>query len=336
MKYALRACLMILVSLMAWGCSTRTSDDNSASSPDPVVSVQIARIVRQTLPVTFTADGVTDALDRETVVSPIDGTVVSLRVDVGASVNDGDTLMTVRTRASDAAIAGARRLLAQAATPQQHADAEKTMQIAEQSQQVVPIIATRHGVVVNRSVSAGQTVTTGGALAQLVDLSTLDFVANVPLADLSGVKIGQTCRLRFEALPDRIFAGRVAAVSAQSDMGNQTAPVRIALASHSPNRDPESLRRVGMMGTATFITSSHRDVLVVPKEALLRDDINDSYTIYTVSADSLARAVPVTVGVVTDSMAEVVAPSLHVGDMVIVKGNYEVSDSTRVAIEAGK
>jgi RND family efflux transporter MFP subunit len=186
---------------------------------------------------------------------------------------------------------------------------------------------------VQKMVSDKQSVTANTVLLQVVDLATLDFVANVPLQDIPHLKAGQPCRIHFLSMPDSTFQGSVAAVSAQSEAGSQAAPVRISFL--TPVKEIESILRIGMMGTVDIVTGVKKDVLVVPRSALLRDDITGTYTIYTVDPDSLAIAIPVTVGVVNDSLAEVSAPSLTEGEPVIVQGNYEVTDSTRVTLEGG-
>ncbi len=325
-------CMLLLTAALVSGCGG--SGSNQGGDPvTPVVSVSVAPVVRDSLNVTLQVFGETDVLDREDIVSPIDGTVTSMNVEVGSRVKDGDTLAVIRTRDSEASIAGAQRLIDEATNPQKRAQAEEAMRVAVESQQLVPVIAHRPGDVVAKMVSDKQTVTTNTVLLQLVDLSTLDFVANVPLQDIPQVKAGQSCRIHFPSLPGTVFDGTVAAVSAQSMPGSQAAKVRIEF--KTPLKQIEADLRVGMMGTADIITGVHKDVLVVPRQALLRDDITDTYTIYTVNQDSLALSIPVTVGVVGDSLAEVSAPSLKAGQPVIVQGNYEVSDSTRVTIQGG-
>jgi multidrug efflux pump subunit AcrA (membrane-fusion protein) len=167
----------------------------------------------------------------------------------------------------------------------------------------------------------------------VVDLSTLNFIASIPLSDLGRVKVGQTGCITFPSLPDRRFTAQVTAVSAQSDQGSQAAPVRLRFT--DPEPAVENALRVGMMGTAAITVDEHRDVLVVPSTALLRDDLANTYTIFIIGSDSLALAVPVTAGVMTDTLTEIAAPSLQAGDPVIVKGNYEVSDSTRITVQPG-
>ena len=321
----------VLITLVA-GCGGSQSNQDS-SQPTPVVTVHIVPVVRGSLDVTLQAYGETNVLDREDIVSPIDGIITSMHAEVGSRVKNGDTLAVIRTRDSEASIAGAQRLIDEAANAQQKAQAKQALEVAIESQQLVPIIAHRRGDIVAKMVSDKQTVTANTVLLQLVDLSTLDFVANVPLQNIPQVKVGQQCRIEFPSLPNTRFDGKVAAVSAQSMPGSQAAEVRIAF--ETPLKEIETDLRIGMMGTANIVTGVHSDVLLVPRSALLRDDINDTYTIYTVSPDSLAVAMPVTVGVVGDSLAEVSAPSLTAGQPVIVQGNYEVSDSTRVTVKNG-
>ena len=321
----------MLIALVT-GC-VGSQDNQDSSQPTPVVAVRVVPVVRGSLDVTLQAYGETNVLDREDIVSPIDGTITYMNAEVGRRVKDGDTLAVIRTRDSEASIAGAMRLVNEATDAQQKAQAKRAMEVAIESQQLVPIIAHRPGDVVAKMVSDKQTVTANTILLQLVDLSTLDFVANVPLQEIPQVKVGQQCRIEFPYLPNTRFDGKVAAVSAQSMSGSQATVVRIAF--ETPLKEIEADLRIGMMGTANIITGVHSDVLLVPRSALLRDDINDTYTIYTVNSDSLAIATPVTVGVVGDSLAEISAPSLTVGQPIIVQGNYEVNDSTRVTVQNG-
>ncbi len=332
MKRMRTAAALLLLGALIGGCGSESAQDQNADPPTPVVSVRLAPVRQETMPVTVTVNGFTDVLDRERVTAPIDGTIVSLAAEVGTAVNAGDTIAILRTRDSQAAIAGARRLFETAKTPAQRTEAQRAMTVAQEAEQVVPVIAGRAGVVVAKMTSAGQTVTADSELLELVDLSTLDFVASVPLADLARVRPGQTARISFPSLPDRLFAGQVAAVSAESNPQSQAAPVRLEFTNRSAAIN--SLR-VGMMGTAAITVGEHPEVLVVPSKALLRDDLTDTYTLYTVGPDSLAHQVPVTVGVMADSLTEVNAPALHPGLDVIVDGNYEVSDSTRVTVMAG-
>jgi RND family efflux transporter MFP subunit len=327
------AIILFSLAVLFGGCGSDNANEQDTKSPDPIVSVRIAPVRRVAISERVSVDGMTDVLDRERIIAPIDGTVVTLTVDVGAKVNAGDTLTVIRTRDSEAAIAGARRLLDQATTQHQRDQAKRAMEVAQESQQLVTITAGRSGEVVNRMVSIGQTINADAELIELVDLSTLEFVASIPLSDLTQIRVGQQADITFPSLPESVFSGRVKAVSAQSDPGSQSAPVRLEFTTQQNRLN--GLLRVNMMGTASITVGEHTDALVVPSKALLRDDLTDTYTIFTVGPDSLARQLSVTVGIVSDSVTEVNAPTLIEGEQVITEGNYEVSDSTRITASTG-
>jgi multidrug efflux pump subunit AcrA (membrane-fusion protein) len=86
------------------------------------------------------------------------------------------------------------------------------------------------------------------------------------------------------------------------------------------------------MGTVRIITAVHRQALIVPRSALLRDDENETYSVVVMNPDSLAHITPVSIGVLTDSTVEIIS-GIEKEMTVITRGNYALPDSTRVSIE---
>jgi multidrug efflux pump subunit AcrA (membrane-fusion protein) len=162
----------------------------------------------------------------------------------------------------------------------------------------------------------------------VVDLSTLIFVAEVPLLDAPRVRGGERAYLDFQSLPGRSYAALVDAVYPGSELQSQTVGVRLHL--NNVGKEIQRLLKPSMMGICRIITGIHRNVLIVPKSALLRDDEKNTYAVVLVTADSIARLVPVTVGVTTDSTAQVEGNGIGEGIPVITEGNYALPDSTRV------
>ena len=89
-----------------------------------------------------------------------------------------------------------------------------------------------------------------------------------------------------------------------------------------------------MGGTAGIITGIHKNALLVPRSAVLRDDEKKSTSVVIVTPDSLALSVPVDAGAATDSIVEVRSDVLKKGMMVITEGNYAIADSTRVIVNS--
>lgn len=317
------------VVLLSSGCNRRPAESEEGSEPavSPVVPVRVARVQSGDAPVTILATGKTDALRKEKIFSPVAGRIVSLKALEGTPVRKGDVLATVRPKETQTAIAGAQALLKRARTPAQEEEARRALALAESTENSVDVHASFDGIVSTRAVAEGELVGENAELFSLVDLSSLEFFADVPLSALASVRPGETAEIRFAGLQDRTFLGRVETLSPQSDPQSQTVRARIRFAGAV-----SGLLRTEMAGTARIVSAVHRNALLVPRSALLHDDEHDTYSVVTVTADSIARVVPVSVGSATDSTAEITGGPLRAGMFVVTEGNYSLADSTRVSI----
>lgn len=329
MRYSIIGLFVMLSIMYILGCGNEPK-----SSDEPVADVSLAvsaePIQTGTVEETVSAIGETAVTDQQTIVSPFDGTIVSVSVQPGETVAEDQEVAVIRTRDSEASIAGAKRLLADAKTEAQKKTARRALDVAEASQQLVPIVAHQKGTVADKMVSAGQAVAQGAELLRLVDLSTLDFVASVRLADIGSIKVGQSCRIEFTSLPDGKISGMVANIEPQSNITSQAVPVRISFARSSAAS--EKNLRTGMRGIATIITGVRNNALLVPEAAVIRNDITGTHHVFIISPDSLALAVPVSTGVRLDSLIEISSPRLKRGMSVIINGSYEAADSMRVTV----
>ncbi len=314
--------------LVVNGCSQKTAKDDPLATAAPVVVVKTALLRQGNVEVLVEATGKTEVQRKKTVLSPITGTVQTVMVQEGAAVKSGDTLGVLESRESQQTIAGAEALAASAVTSKQKQEAEQALKLAKATQNLVPIKATSGGIVAGRNVSEGELVAENTELFTLVDLSSLEFVAEIPLKDAAAIRVGQRGRIRFPSLPDRIFDATVRAFSPQSDISSQTLRVRLEFNRAGGTRD---LLTTGMAGTASIIVGEHTGVLLAPKSALLRDDETNTFSMMTVTADSLAVSHQVQIGIVTDSTVEVSGGDLRLGMPVITEGHYALADSTRVS-----
>jgi len=304
-------------------------DEGESSAANAVVAVRTAPVIRGNMETVVTATGSTDAVRREKIVAPIAGSLLSLKVLEGVPVRRGDVLAVIQPKETRAAITGAGALLRGAHTEEERAEAARAMQLALDGQNNLEVESTIDGVVATRSATEGELVAENAELMTVVDLSTLIFVADVPLRDVELVRAGQRAAVSFQSIPGELFVGKVDAVNPRSDPGSQTVRVRIGFTGGDSHT--RALLRSEMSGVARIVTGTHAGVLIVPKSALLRNDETDTYTIALATADSLARVLPVRVGARTDSTAEVSAGGLLPGMRVIVEGNFALADSTRIA-----
>ncbi len=321
--------LLLLVAGIA-GCSLGRSQDEAGSSAAPVVAVKIARVRSADVTVAVTATGKTYALRQVRIQPPIAGRILSMEVTEGSLVQTRQIIARVRTRESDAAIRGAAAMLRMATTAEQRAEAESAARLADSIQTVVQIHSSIDGVVSARGATEGELVDENSQLFSILDLSSIEFIGDVTIGALEDIHPGQPAWIKLTALPEREFAATVYAIDPQSNVQSQTFQIRLHFAHLS--EEMKRLLKTGLTGTVTIVTGTHRNALLVPKAALLRDDETNTYSIVEMTRDSLAKSLPVMVGTVNDSLAEVSGNGLHEGLDVIIAGHYALEDSTRLAV----
>jgi Cu(I)/Ag(I) efflux system membrane fusion protein len=134
----------------------------------------------------------------------------------------------------------------------------------------LPIPSPADGVVLEKSVIQGQSVSPGAALYRIADLSRVWVLANIYQADLARVKVGTPAEIAVSYQPGRIFQGKVAFISPVLDPATRTAEVRVE-AANSPDFDlkPE------MFATVTLRMPAEEPVVAVPDQAIIRSGKRD-------------------------------------------------------------
>jgi multidrug efflux pump subunit AcrA (membrane-fusion protein) len=324
--------ISVLIVLTA-GCGKgkeNNDGDRNGTTISAVVPVQIDTVTSGNAVLSISAVGKTAATRTEKILSPSAGKIVALKVLEGSTVKAGDVLAVMMTKESQAALSGAETLLRSAKTSEQREEAQKSLQLARASQSTITLSARFSGVVASRSVSEGELTGENTEILTLVDLSSIIFLADVSLQDITGVKKGMAAAVEFQSLPGKEFKAVVDALFPQSDVQSQTVQVRLRFVNLTGAL--RTFLRTGMAGIARIITGIRKHVLFVPASALLRDDENGTFSVVCVTPDSFSRIIPVILGVTTDTMVEVKSSLLKEGIPVIIKGNYALADSTRVTV----
>jgi len=317
-----------LIILGLVGCTKRGAEEEEQGGVAPRVAVQAVPIVLGNVVQTVTATGRTDVLRRQKILSPVAGTIATLNVLEGSSVQSHEILATIVTKESQSAIAGAEALLRLAGTPEQKADAQRALQLAKDAENTVNVTAPFSGVVASRVANAGELVSENSEMCSIVDLTSIVFLVEVPLRDIDRVRNGMNARVYFPAIGSSSIEAVVDAILPRADLQSQTNVVRLRMKGNG-----NSLRlRPDMGGMADIGIGIHKNAMLVPRSALLRDDEKNTASIMIVTPDSLALSVVVETGATTDSTIEVVSTALHSGMLVITEGHYGIADSTRVTM----
>jgi RND family efflux transporter MFP subunit len=320
--------LIVFTLFAACGHKTKEGGESHAQLS---VAVEVASVVVADMPVTIVAPGMTDVIRKEKIVTPVNGVVASLKAVNGSSFAKGDVMAAIRPRESQAAVLGAQALKRAAHTDAQKAEAQRALELAESTQYVVEVRAKFNGVVTGRNVVQGEIVAENAELFTLIDPTTLYFNADVPVSMLPHVRPKQRADIQFRPSPAKVFSAECEAVDPIGDSASQTVSVRFRFTSLS--KTERAALTANMRGTASILIDTHKNAVIVPRRALLHDDENDAWSVVVAGADSLSHNVNVTVGVLTDTVAEITGGSLRPGEHVIVRGNYGLPDSTHITVQ---
>ncbi len=143
--------------------------------------------------------------------------------------------------------------LAQANAQVERAGAE--LAIAQLRRQRMTITAPITGYVMRRLKAPGDKVMLGmddphsAHLLHLYDPARMQVRVDVPLADAALVRVGQTCQVIVEVLPERVFQGEVTRITHAADLQKNTLQVKVRVVDPDPALRPEMLTRVKFLVT---------------------------------------------------------------------------------------
>ena len=124
------------------------------------------------------------------------------------------------------------------------------------------------GIVLDRSVEVGQTVTSGLQTPVLfvlaTDLKAMRLEVSIDEADVGMVSVGQPATFTVDAYPGREFASKVLAVKNMPTADSSVVTYEAWLSVDNDHR----LLRPGMTATAHIVVQERHDVLLVPNGAL--------------------------------------------------------------------
>jgi HlyD family secretion protein len=163
--------------------------------------------------------------------------------------------------------------------------------------------------------------------APVLAISKLDLVwvnINVPDDDLPSVRAGSGVTFTSSSLPGRTFTARISTVNAVPTTGTLSYLARVQM------ENPDDVLRGGMLVTATLPKQKAADAVVVPRSAIAQTDNGNA--VYVVGKDAVAHAVPVRVGIQTDTLAQVISPQVQPGTKVITTRPDALKDGSAVAV----
>jgi len=291
-------------------CAMLTScTDNTSSIAAPentsLPSVSLVQPIRADIQENMEINGQVVYLNKATVSAPITGFVTFVNVKLGDQIKEGSLLYKLQTKES-------RALQNDTAT------------VGEQFG-IVEVFSTTSGFVSSILVQdTGIYMAESNPLLTISKNQDLLIQVNTPFQYAKWLRPGASFMVH---LPDgnsiaSIYSHAIPTV----DPISQTQQIYLRLKNYSPL--PENLNvRVAIP------TNKKQNVLQLPEEAILTNEVQSEFWVMRMNADSLAIRTPITKGIEMDRTVEIVAPELTLTDNIILSGAYGLQDSTKVKVD---
>ena len=186
------------------------------------------------------------------------------------------------------------------------------------------IRATIGGVVSSRDVKPGSNIEVGETAFKVTDTQTLVAYLTIPQTELHKFSVGDDTVLGVDSDPELRIRASIARISPTINMTTGTFRATVYIDNSDNSLAP------GMFGRFSIAYDEHSDALVIPADAIVRED-NDS-VVYVVENGSAVRRV-IQTGIEADGLVEVVE-GLTVQDTVVLSGQAQLRDGTRVLANA--
>jgi len=227
--------------------------------------------------------------------------------------------LSSRDLASSATIEQARANLAQA---------EAAYAMAKVRSDDALVRAPHAGVIAKRYRSAGEHAAPGSPLFDLVDISAVDAVAQVPERDAPLITIGQQTQLTADAWPDQAFQGIITRIGIVASLHSRTFDLVIRI------DNPDEKLRPGMLTRVSLVRSALHNVPVVRRDAIVegaQTGADETAQAVFVEQGGKVVLVPVSLGPIENNRVAI-TDGIAAGAHVVVVGQRTLSSGEAVVV----
>lgn len=176
------------------------------------------------------------------------------------------------------------------------------------------------GVVTAKTIVQGSRIAAGDTPFEITDLSQVWVLADAHESDLPRVRVGTPVSLTLEAVPGRIFSGKVSFIEPVLEARTRTVKVRLAFANSSGELRPE------MFGEVVFHTRPHAG-LRVPDDSII--DSGDRKILFVATGEGRFEPREVKAGDTAGDLVEILS-GVQAGEHVVVRASFLVDSESRL------
>lgn len=181
------------------------------------------------------------------------------------------------------------------------------------------------GMVVDRHITVGETVTPDKELMTVMNVANVIVEAQLPEAQANRVRPGQRLIAQVPGQTGRAFEGKVDSVGNAVDPNKRTIAVRARIANTS------ALLKHEMAVEVRIVSGGRKDALLVPVSALVDDE---GRTVVYLKEEQRYERRQVTVGTINFQVAEILS-GVKAGEEVVTTGAYQLKNMRKGGGEEG-
>lgn len=216
----------------------------------------------------------------------------------------------------------ARAQLAQAQVEQ----SEAALAAAKIRLDYTVLTAPEPGLIGQRFVDEGAMVAASSPVASVVGIDRVIVRTTVVERVYGRIVPGQAATVEADALPGKTFAGTVSRLAPRFDETSRVAQMEIEIPNESRELKP------GMFCRVSVVVSARDSAQVVPGQAVVTR--NGASGVFVVRpGESVARYLPVDIGITTSDLTEIVSPAID--GRVVSLGHHLLEDSSSVILPGG-
>lgn len=184
---------------------------------------------------------------------------------------------------------------------------------------VIAISSPINGVVVEKTVSQGESVGPDKVLFTVADLSSLWVMVDIYERDLANLKVGTGVKVSTAAFPEKTFHGIISSIGDMLDEKTRTTKARVTV------DNTGGLLKPGMFASVIIASGKAENILTVPAAALQR--AGEKLIAFVARDASTFEKREVTVGPAINGMHQVLS-GLKPGERVVTKGAFILKSET--------
>lgn len=360
-RFALLFYLLISLACSSSSASEETTSAANESQPEAParIPVQVTKVVIEDIPEILRLTGTAQSWDEFLVNSEVSGKVVTIHVEEGQFVEQGELLLELdrekrllelrsrkarleRTQIdlgySRRMAARGKALLENGAISESEVDtleqavqvgeaeinlAQISIEVTEEELKDTRVYSAVAGQVATRHVSLGASVSPATPLFTLIQTNPLKVVTEITELDLGPVRARKHVKVAFDALPGFKFTGDIHRIHPVGNPRSGGFPVEIAVANEDHRIQPGMLARLQVTGRV------FNQALLIPLDAVV--EIGGLEYVFVIRGD-IAHRIEVQVKRRIGDRGIVASESLQAGDKVVIRGNVNLTEGTPVEV----